>query len=158
MGLMTYEEGDYATARSLLEESISLHKELGDKFNLAIRINNLGNVALMQGDYSGARSMHAKALALRQDLGDKWGVAVCLVGIGGAAVAEGDVERGTRLLGAAQALLDTIGASLEVDDRIPFEQGIASARTQLVEESFERAWAEGSAMNLDQATSYALEG
>src|SRR5947207_3405023 len=56
----------------------SLLRELGDKFNLAVRLNNLGNVALMQGDHARARSLHVEGLALRLDLRDKWGIAVCL--------------------------------------------------------------------------------
>src|SRR5439155_20098940 len=110
-----YMEGDYVTSRAMFEEIISANRELGDRFNLAILLNNLGNVALMQGDHAGARSRHEEALTLRRELGDKWGIAICLVGLGGAAVLAGDSERGTRVLAAADALLAALGGSLEAE-------------------------------------------
>ena len=151
-------EGDYVTSRAVFEEITSAHRELGDRFNLAILLNNLGNVALMQGDHAGARSRHEEALALRRELGSKWGIAISLVGLGGAAVLAGDPERGTRILAAADALLTAINASLESDDRIPYEHGVASARARLDEEAFAGAWAEGQALSMEQAIAYALEG
>ena len=157
LGLTAFVEGDYSTARSLLEESVDLIRELGDKFNLAIRLNNLGNVALMQGDYMAARPLHAEALVLRRELGDKWGIAISLIGLGGAAISAGDAERGTRVLGAAEALLNAAGAILEFDDRIPYEHAVASARAQLSEEAFARAWGEGKAMPIELAIAYAVE-
>ena len=38
-----------------------------------------------------------------------------------------------------------------------YERGVASARTQLSGEEFEKAWAKGRAMSMDEAVSYALE-
>ena len=69
-----------------------LSRDLGDTFNLAIRLNNLGNVALLQDDYAAARRLHGEGLALRQELGDQWGIAVSLVGLGAAAVGTGAPE------------------------------------------------------------------
>ena len=104
-----------------------------------------------------ARSRHTEALALRRELGDNWGIVVCLIGLGGAAALAGDAEKGLRVLGAADALLTAIGASLEADDRIPYEHAMASARKQLDEETFARARAEGQAMSMEQAIAYALQ-
>ena len=69
----------------------------------------------------------------------------------------GQAERGAKLLGAAEALLEAIGAVMSADDRIVYEQGVASARAQLSEEVFEKAWAEGRAMSMEKAVEYALE-
>jgi hypothetical protein len=38
-----------------------------------------------------------------------------------------------------------------------YEQGVASARAQLSEEEFEKAWAEGRTMSMEEAIAYALE-
>ena len=78
------------------------------------------------------------------------------MGLAGAAVLAGDPERGTRVLAAADALLAAIGVSLEADDRIPYEHGVASARARLGEESFNRAWSEGKALTMEQAIACAL--
>ena len=61
------------------------------------------------------------------------------------------------MLGAAEALLEAIGAVMDPDDHMVYEQAVASARAQLSEEEFERARAEGRAMSMEQAIEYALE-
>src|SRR5207248_10379186 len=44
-GNLTHGQGDYATARSLFEESLSITRELGDKRGIASLLSDLGNVA-----------------------------------------------------------------------------------------------------------------
>ena len=151
LGILTFEDGDYAAARPLLEESLALARAVGNPLHIAIRLNNLGNVALLQADYAAARRLHAEGLDLRRELGDQWGIAVSLIGLGGAAIGAGDPQRGTRLLGAAAAQLETIGAVLEADDRIPYEHGIAAAQQHLDPTEFAVAWAAGRALPLAQA-------
>jgi hypothetical protein len=43
------------------------------------------------------------------------------------------------------------------DDRRTFEDSLASARASWGDAEFERAWAEGKAMTIEQAVDYALE-
>ena len=47
--------------------------------------------------------------------------------------------------------------TLETDDRIPYEHGIAAARARLGAEAFEIYLREGRAMSLEQAIAYGLE-
>ena len=65
------------------------------------------------------------------------------------------MRRGTRLLGAAEAMLESIGAALEPVDRVPYAQSLASARSQLGDEQFESARQEGRAMSSEEAIEYA---
>ena len=101
---------------------------------------------------------------MQRELGEKFSTARCLAGLGGVAVGMGreqgqleQVHLGTKLLGAAEALLEAIGAVLEADVRMVYEQGVASTRAQLSEEEFERVWAEGRAMSMEQAIECALQ-
>jgi len=73
---------------------------------------------------------------------------------------EGQVQakRGARILGAVDALLGAIGAVLDVDGRISYMQAIAFARAQLSTKEFEKAWAEGRVMTIEQTIALALEG
>ncbi|MFL5731851.1 MAG: hypothetical protein ACJ78Q_01520, partial [Chloroflexia bacterium] len=71
--------------------------------------------------------------------------------------AAADPRLGTKLLGAAEALLEAIDAVMDVEDRMVYEQAVASARAQLSEEEFERARTEGRALGQEQAIEYALE-
>ena len=155
-GNLVYSQGDYAAARSLHEESLAIRRELGDKSGIAASLHNLGNVAYSQGEYAAARSLYEESLSIKRELGDKRDIAVCLAGLGGVAAGMGQALRGARLLGGVEALLEAVGAVLQPEDRIPYEQGVGSARAQLGEEEFERAWQEGRAMSMEEAVEYAL--
>lgn len=168
LGIVAAEQGDLSTARSLYEESLALDRELGDKRGIAYSVNYLGVVAHKQGDYSTARSLYEESLTIRKETGDKRGVAVSLAGLGEVAMGATavavagsrggvDVERGARVLGAVEALLENIGTVLDREDRLPYEQAVASARSQLGEKGFQRAWQEGRGMSMEQAIVYALK-
>lgn len=164
LGVAVYMQKDYATARSVYEESLAIKREMGDKVSISISLNNLGLVAYSQGDYASARSLYEESLSIQRGLRYKRGTAMSLAGLGGVIAtisreqqSDAQVEKGARLMGAAEALLKVIGMVLDPDDRVVYEQGIAAARAQLTEEEFEKAWAEGRAMNMEQAIEYALE-
>jgi hypothetical protein len=99
-------------------------------------------------------------------MGDRMYTAGCLAGLGGVAVGLGaciggelgtpQVERGVRLLRAVEGLMQSIGAVLDREDRLPLERGALQARSLLSEEAFERAWKEGRDMTGEQAVAYAL--
>src|SRR5205823_4502351 len=63
-GLLAYPQGEYAVARSLLEQSLALFRELDDKQNIAYVLNGLGVVIQQQGDYAAARGYLEQSLTL----------------------------------------------------------------------------------------------
>jgi hypothetical protein len=63
---------------------------------------------------------------------------------------------GTRLLGAMEILLEEMGIRLENEERLSYERAVDTARRQLGDEVFSRAWQEGRAMSTEQATKYAI--
>jgi hypothetical protein len=67
------------------------------------------------------------------------------------AAAAGQAERAARLLGAAEALGETIHAFLPNEVRADHERTLANVRTALAPAAFAAAWAEGRAMSLAQA-------
>ncbi len=66
-------------------------------------------------------------------------------------------ERAARLVGAAEAQFEAIGAALWPADRLEHERTIDAVRTHLDEANWQAAWAEGRTMSLEQAIAYALE-
>jgi hypothetical protein len=58
-------------------------------------------------------------------------------------------------MGAAEKMLETIGARMDPIDRADFERTAAEARGVLDAELFERAWGEGRRMGTDEAVRYA---
>ena len=71
LGNVAHEQGDFASARTLYEESLAIRRELGDRRGIANSLNNLGNVAYEQDDYPAARA-DEESLAIVRELGDGW--------------------------------------------------------------------------------------
>ncbi len=117
--------GDYAGARPLYEQSLEVFRELGDRRGIAGVLNNLGDVVFHEGDVATARSMLQESLGISRDLGEKRAICECLGGLGALAAggARGsprtpsDAARAARLLSAAAALREAIGAPLPPCDR-----------------------------------------
>ncbi|MFL5731597.1 MAG: ATP-binding protein [Chloroflexia bacterium] len=170
LGNVANEQGDYATARALHEESLALRRELGPKLGIALALGSLGVVASNQHDYPKARALAVQSLALTVEVGKRREIAESLARAGEVFVAAGtelakseraqgqtEIERGTRMLGAAESILQSIGVMLYHQDRLPFERSAQEARTQLGEKLFEQAWEEGRAMSVEEAIEHANE-
>jgi hypothetical protein len=65
--------------------------------------------------------------------------------------------RRARLLGAAEALRESVHAPVPLPERSRHDRCVAAAHAALDEEAFARAWTEGRAMTLEQAVACALE-
>ena len=65
------DQEDFALARSTIDESVALWRELGDLWGLDLATHRLGEVALRQGDYEVARRHFADCLAIARKLGDR---------------------------------------------------------------------------------------
>ncbi|MGQ0604706.1 MAG: ATP-binding protein, partial [Anaerolineales bacterium] len=155
LGASVAVQGDEARARSLYEESVALYREAGDTWNVTTPLGYLGYQALRQGNYEEARALFEESLTIARGR-HKWGIAWRLEGFAALAVKEEEPERAAPLYGAAQALLDSVGAKLDAIDRLGYDQYVATAREQLGEAAFAKAWAAGRAMTMEQAIEFAL--
>jgi predicted ATPase/DNA-binding CsgD family transcriptional regulator len=145
-------------AQRLYEESIDLLRQLGDKTMLTYAVRRLGVVMIGNEDYERSKALCQEGLKLNIMIGDRRGVAACLVGLAGLAIAQGYGIHATQLLGAAERLLNDIAGHLFLPDRLEYERHMQSVRTQLDTPTFDRAWAEGQSMTMEQAVAYALFG
>lgn len=89
-GIMAWMQGDYVAARSWLEQSHVIQRELGEKRGIAISLNNLGLVTTDQGDYTSARALYEESLTLLRELRDQWGTGLALSNLGNVARLQGD--------------------------------------------------------------------
>jgi DNA-binding CsgD family transcriptional regulator len=80
-----------------------------------------------------------------------------LEGLASVAGVGGQPVSAARLYGYAESLRDTLGTPLPPIDRSYYEQTVAAARARLDVVVFERAWAEGRAMSLEEATAAAKQ-
>jgi len=101
LGLLAWAQGDFPEAQRLLEESVSIGRELGTagKLDLAGALHWLAEVTLEQGNPGDTRELAGESLRLFQELGVTWGVALALWCLGKATGELGDP-------GAARPLLE----------------------------------------------------
>jgi predicted ATPase/class 3 adenylate cyclase/Tfp pilus assembly protein PilF len=97
-------QGDYTAARSLLEEALSIGRELEDGNGVALTLLNLGDMVQHQGDFREARRFFEEALAVDRALGSRKIEAACLCLLGKGAEAEGEYDRARALYGEADTL------------------------------------------------------
>jgi predicted ATPase/DNA-binding XRE family transcriptional regulator len=158
LGRAAHMQGEVVRSNAILEESLALFKDLGDSRGVAEVLLELGRVARAQGNYMRSLKLCRESLVLSQKLGDKSYIAFCLTALAGVIQATGDARRAARLFGAAQGLLESLGAVLDPSGSLEYSNDLAAVRNQLGESAFEEARAAGGAMTVEQAVAYALKG
>jgi len=159
-GLLALNQNDYERARTLLEESLALYRELGDQEGIAWVLNNIGNVALDQGDYERAVSLYNESLAYYRELDDKDGISRTLNNLAIVAAYQEDYDQS----------LSLFEESLVVHRELGYKDGIAQLLTNLGEltlrqGNYERSvvyYQEGLAMHWElgykNGIAYCMEG
>ena len=112
---------------------------------------------LKVGDYARAATLYQESLLLRQEQGDVLAIACSLEDFAGLVRRQGQWERAVRLLGAAEALCETLGLTSPAGDVPEYQCTLDATHAALSEEAFAAAWEEGRAMTLEHALAYALE-
>ena len=149
---------DLATARSLAEESLVLYREMEYRKGTAESLSLLARITTAHGDYESARTLCNECLAIAKELGDRDLLALGLERLAGVIAAQesgGTSTRGAlwaaKLWGAAESLRQAISAPISPLERVTHQCAVSAIRTQLGEETFAAAWAEGRSMTPDQA-------
>jgi predicted ATPase len=96
-GVLAEAQGDYAAARSMFAQNLSMQREIGDKWGIANSLNNLGIIALRNNDYTAAHSLYEESLELWRELGNRRAVALSLTNLGNIAADLGDYVRANSL-------------------------------------------------------------
>jgi tetratricopeptide (TPR) repeat protein len=155
LGRLAHLKGDLERAAMLLEESLAWLRNWGSPSMFEV-LNDLGRVALDQGNTDRAAALFGESLKLSREPENEIGVALSLVGLAGVAGAWGQPERAAQLLGAAEAIRESIGRPLMPVERAVFDRYAATIRAQLDDATFAVMWAEGLKMTLEQAKAEAL--
>jgi predicted ATPase len=112
-GYLAWRQYDFTRARELLEQSLSLYRELDNRDGLANVLTNLGALAFEQGEYAAARALFEESLAVRRKLGKPYPISDSLLGLGLVAYHQGEYA-------AAQTLLEE---SLKLSRETGYELG-----------------------------------
>jgi hypothetical protein len=144
----------------MFEEGLALARRMGDRSAAYIALYNLAQVSLARRDYGGAAAIFKEGITLSEQMRDQANLAYFLEGLAVVAGKREDAERSARLFGAAEGLLEAVGAAVYnyyQPDRSLYERTVSATPSQLGDAAFEAARAEGRAMTFEQAVAYALE-
>ena len=115
-----------------------------------------GDLSLAHGDQEGALAAYRESLEVAWDRGERRFLADPIAAIASVIVERGQAERAARLLAAAAALREEIGAPQGWERRV-HERAEAAAQAELSPEAFAAAWAAGEALPLEEAVVEAIE-
>jgi non-specific serine/threonine protein kinase len=148
--------GDLDRAAVVLQEALQTSRDVGNIWIVGAVLLDLAQIALGRRDNGRATALLVECLAAAQQISDSRRIAECLEGFGELAAASGRAERAARLLGAAQAVRDAHGSTLQPVNRPIHASSLAAARQALGDAAFSDAWDAGRAMQLEHALEEAL--
>jgi non-specific serine/threonine protein kinase len=151
-------QNDYVRAAQLVEESLELRRQLGNKWGVGVSLGILGWIAMREEKWDRAAARLDESLEIRRDIGDRSGSAWCLERLAAIAMATGRAEKAARLFGAAAALRASVRSVIDPADQPAYKSKILSLKKELGKEQFTLWWDEGRALTLEQAVAYAFEG
>ncbi len=157
LGYAALYQGDQARAAELFQQALALMRHHGEKWSLGILLCDVATVRALQGSHADARALGHEAIDFCQQLGDRRGVAWCLQTMAMVAAAEGHAIRAARLYGAAERLLESVGATGQNTVTHVQESLLSAAIASIGDAAFRATAAEGRAMSFAQAIQYALE-
>jgi tetratricopeptide (TPR) repeat protein len=148
-GWQALDAGDISAARAHLEQAAQVAQAIGQtSHHLPV---NLGWVLRHESDPDGARSKFEEGLRLARRSGDRSGLAYASSALAYLATDLGDWHRAAELHGAAQAFLDQTAEQWEEAEARYRRESLNQLRAQLGKEQFERAYAPGTALSLEEA-------
>jgi predicted ATPase len=162
LGLVAYQRGDLQEAEAYVAASVARNRQAGELAFLACNLSVWAAIRRRQGDLPQSFQFLREALTVLRDIGERawpvYGVVEWpLLAMVGTLAAAGRGEQAARLLGAAEALLETLGFPLSDFDRADIEATVPPARVALGEGAWAAAFAAGQALTLEEAINEALE-
>jgi hypothetical protein len=158
LAVLALRQRQHDEAKPLLEESRALCRELRNGYGLSFVLNNLSLIALAQHEFQAADALLREGLTLARELGSTESVGCALTGMACLAAVRSQPLTAARLLGASEALRDTIGVTLSDIERETYEGYLTVARAGLDAATWESAVAEGRSQPLDAVVDRVLVG
>jgi predicted ATPase/DNA-binding CsgD family transcriptional regulator len=153
LGQAALDHEDAPRAEALYAESLGRLRQGGVAGGVSGELHQLGEVAAMRGDVKVAAAYYAESL---DGTGTQENLVGKLVATGRLAAVGGHAETAARVLGAAEAIADTIGYVRRRPEQERLDRDAAVARAALGDARFEAAWAAGEALPAERAVAEAL--
>jgi predicted ATPase/class 3 adenylate cyclase len=102
-------QADYEEEGRMLEESLRLFRELGDRKGVVLSLSHLSGNLLWHGDRERALAAGEESIAVAREWGDKWTLALALNNLGVDIYEEGELVRAQSLLEESLSLRRDLG-------------------------------------------------
>ena len=116
------------SARSWRTESLTLWRDLGDEWGVALVLNSLGEDARREKNYADARVYYTESLAIREKRGDQRGIAIVSENLGYVAYHLDDLPRAREWFQRSLALRRQVGIVAGATEALTGMAGIAVAQ------------------------------
>ena len=160
-GTMADGQADRCAAEPLLEESLGLFKELGNRLGSALALGGIGLVAVGQWQHERGIAFFQEALDLFLELGQEWNASVMLSFLAVAWFRQGDLIRAKRLADQGLELAREIGDPAEATSIACFA-GAAVAQAEGDHERAKGLFGEGLKLSAESGeesnVAYCLQG
>jgi predicted ATPase/class 3 adenylate cyclase len=117
LGVLLQQLGEVQAALPLLERSLAIWRDLGDRDQQARELNSLGITHRFLGDLDTSRSLLEESAAVSREMGSDFRLAAALTNLGQAESDAGNFDRATQVLQEALALDrkqgDMLGVALD---------------------------------------------
>jgi tetratricopeptide (TPR) repeat protein len=149
-------QGNFDAAKTYFEEGLKVFRTLRNWNFEIILTSELGHTVRRMGKVDEAKKIYRDTLKRWQNMGNRAAIANQLECFAFIALSEEDPQRSVRLLGAAEALRNSIQAPMTDYEKVEYDGTIAQLRSMLSEEEFYSVWSEGQSLSMEQAIQLAL--
>ncbi len=149
LGVVRREQGDFAQATALLEESLTMYRRFGEREGVAFSLAGLADVARDQGDAARVREYGAESVSILRELRIQWMLGFALNNLAQGAYVEGDLAQAFTLIDESVTLFrdlkaySSLAEVLITQGHILRAQGHAAAANAALSEALRLAWAVG---------------
>jgi non-specific serine/threonine protein kinase len=155
LGIVALERGQIRRATPLLEESLALNRRVGDELATIFSLTYLGFAHLLRADLTRAERSFRQALELSRSDTNREILVRLLDGLAMVAARQGDPLFAARLWGCMDTVRGATGMVYRRMARRLYDRELAAAQAQADALAFGAAWAEGAALSLEAAVSWA---
>jgi non-specific serine/threonine protein kinase len=157
MAMIDKYSGNYSEARAKFAACEPRFRALGDRHRMNMVKSELAHIDRYEGHYQQAEAVYRETIREWQRLGHRAAVAHQFECLASVAKVQEQGRRAATLFGSAQALREKIGISMTPFEKVEYDREVEDLRRGLDQGVFDSSWAEGRAMSMDQAITFALE-
>jgi predicted ATPase/transcriptional regulator with XRE-family HTH domain len=148
--------GNMEAAQTSWEEGLKLRRPENDKFHIAWGLEGLGHLERLKGHFEQAKELYTESLKLKVEVMDKVGILYSFEAFAQLATSQNQFRRAAVLWGAAEGQRKNLHLIVDPLQQASSASPIVTTRSQLSEDVFTAAWAEGRKMKMQEAINYAL--